>query len=229
MLPEGLKSVRPDNYFKPTVQGEIWIECDSVVEGEFQGTYVSRILEMEKGLDSRDGVVLLCQYHRSEDKELDRDCRELLPGVFAMRLCGKSNEACPVNSNGLEMMHQLRVRRIKIVKKGAPKVFITNKGAKPGRHDESAERSALGPAGGALVSRPRGSKASEMARPVAEDAARVRDQLRAGHEGRDRPRGGREEERRRRSVVLDRRGVGDDDREAQEGRQVLGRLREEEA
>jgi hypothetical protein len=58
LLPEGLKTVPVESHVDPKVQGEIWIERNSIVDGAFQGTYVCRIVEMEKGWIP--GMVLSC-------------------------------------------------------------------------------------------------------------------------------------------------------------------------
>jgi hypothetical protein len=123
-------------------------------------------------------VVLLCEYFRASSEELDKDCRELLDKLFAVHLCGRSHEACPVYTNGLQTLHLLRVRRIKPVKKGAPMVYSTSRNTRPGGREVSAEKEGMGPAGGALVARQRDSGRPGHGKPVAEDAARVRDQLR---------------------------------------------------
>jgi hypothetical protein len=219
MLPEGLKTVRVENYFSPKVQGPCFIEGDSIVDGEFQGTFVLRVCELQKRLDPRDGVVLLCEYFRASNEELDKDCRELLDNMFAVHLCGKSHEACPVYTNGLQTLHLLRVRRIKAVKKGTPLVYSTSKGTRAARRGDSQEKAGLGPAGGALVARQPGGRAGSSAEHVHEDAARVRDQLRGpatarpSRDERVEPPElpvGRGRSPQRRSVVPDRRGVGDE-------------------
>jgi hypothetical protein len=88
-----------------------------------------------------------CEYVRASTEELHTDCIELLDPLFAVHLCGKSHKTCPVYSNGLQTLHILRVRRIKLVKKGTEEVRITSRGARAAPRESAKRREGLGPAG----------------------------------------------------------------------------------